>query len=154
VEQAPRPTLQQQFKVTNLAGLAMIASVFVYAALVLLIDKGDLPLKAKPVLDPSTGVTLKYILLGLALGQYFLIRFFHKFAQKSASYLASGAIIVYALCESVSIFGLVLFFLTGNSTDFFIFMLISVLYFYLFYPRFADWERVWSQGQSEKSSPE
>jgi len=146
--------LQQQFKTTNYIGLAMIASVFIYAAIVMLIDKGYISIKVRQVISTETSTNLKYILLGLSLSQYFIIRFFQKFSLKSANYLPPGSIIIYALCEAVSIYGLVLFLLSGNSMDFYIFMLISLLYFYLFYPKYADWERLWIQGLSQKNSLE
>ena len=148
----PQATLQQQFKTTNNIGLAMMAAVFLYAVIVLVIDKGYLPYKAQPGANIGIFTTLKYILLVLAILHYFIIRFFQKFSLKSAAYLPPGAILTFALCEAVSIYGLVLFFLTGNATDFFIFMVISLLYFYLFYPKYADWERLWKQGLSPKKS--
>ncbi len=152
VAKIPQATLQQQFKTTNSIGLAMIASVFLYALIVICIDNGYLPYKAQPGANSGIFTTIKYILLGLSILQYFVIRFFQKFSLKSAAYLPPAAIITFALCEAVSIFGLVLFFLTGNATDFFIFMVISLLYFYVFYPKYADWEKLWMQGLSSKKS--
>lgn len=137
-------TWQQQFKTTNYIGLAMMGSVFIYAAIVLAIDQGYIPYQAKIDIFPG----IKYILLFISVLHYFIIRFFQKFSLKSAAYLPAGAIITFALCEAVAIYGLVLFLLTKNSTDFFIFMCISLLYFYLFYPRYADWERLWKQSGS------
>lgn len=148
--QISRPTLQQQFKTTNYIGLFMMASVFIYAVIVLGIDKGYIPYKAGQVINPGTSAIIKYILLGVALLQYFLIKFFQKFSLKAPNYLPPGAIIIFALCEAVAIYGLVLFLLSGNSTDFFLFMAISLLYFYLFYPKYSDWERLWIQGLSQK----
>lgn len=141
----PQATLQQQFKTINYIGLAMMAAVFLYAVIVLSIDKGYLPYKPQPGARIGIFTTIKYILLGLSILQYFAIKFFQKFSLKSAAYLPPGAIITFALCEAVSIYGLVVFFLTGNATDFFIFMVISLLYFYLFYPKYSDWEKLWIQ---------
>jgi F0F1-type ATP synthase membrane subunit c/vacuolar-type H+-ATPase subunit K len=152
VAKIPQGTLQQQFKTTNYIGLAMIASVFIYAIIVFCIDKGYLPYKAQPGTNIGTFTAIKYILLALAILHYFVIRFFQKFSIKSTAYLPPAAIITFALCEAVSIYGLVLFFFTGNANDFFIFMAISLLYFYLFYPKYADWERLWMQGLSKKKS--
>lgn len=146
----PQATLQQQFKTTNYIGLAMMASVFIYAAIVLAIDKGYIPYKAPRLVDGNTVTALKYILLAVSLLNYFVIRFFQRFALKAANYLPPGAIITFALCEVVALFGFVLFFLSGNSTDFFLFMVISLLYFYLFYPKYADWEKLWMQSLSNK----
>ncbi len=133
-------TWQQQFKRTNYIGLAMMGSVFVYALLVLAIDKGYLPYRA-PLSRSGTADTLRFIFLGLAVLDYFVIRYFQKFSRRASQYLPPGAIIIFALCEAVAVFGLVLFLLDGNATDFFSFMVISLLYFYLFYPKFADWEK-------------
>ncbi len=148
----PPATLQQQFRTTNNIGLAMMAAVFIYALIVICIDQGYLPYKAQPGSNSGAFTILKYILLVLAILQYFAIRFFQKFSLESAAYLPPAAIITFALCEAVSIYGLVVFFLTGNATDFFMFMAISLLYFYLFYPKYADWERLWKQGLSPKKS--
>jgi F0F1-type ATP synthase membrane subunit c/vacuolar-type H+-ATPase subunit K len=148
----PQATLQQQFKTTNYIGLLMMAAVFLYALVVVAIDQGYIPFKPQPVIDPATVTMLKYIFLGLALGHYFLIRYFQKFSQRAPNYLPPGAIIIYALCEAVALYGLVLFLLSGNATNFFVFMVISLLYFYLFYPKYADWERLWRQGFSQKKS--
>ena len=46
VAKIPPGTLQQQFKTTNYIGLAMMAAVFLYAVIVLVIDQGYLPYKA------------------------------------------------------------------------------------------------------------
>ncbi len=131
-------TLQQQFKTTNFIGLAMMAAVFLYAGIVLGIDKGYIPYQVNFNVPPS----IRYILLIVSLCHFFIIRFFQKFSFKSAAYLPAGAIITFALCEAVGLYGLILFLLTKNSTDFFIFMLISLLYFYLFYPKYGDWEKL------------
>lgn len=144
--QISRSAWQQQFKTTNYIGLVMIVSVFIYAGLVLTIDKGYIGFKIRPTINLGTLTIIKYILLVVALFHYFFLRFFQKFSLKSANYLPPGAIIIFALCETVSIYGLILFFMSGNSMDFYIFMLISLLYFYLFYPKYADWERLWKQG--------
>jgi F0F1-type ATP synthase membrane subunit c/vacuolar-type H+-ATPase subunit K len=145
VAKIPQATLQQQFKTTNYIGLAMMASVFIYAIIVLAIDKGYIPYKAPRLVDSNTITALKYILLAVSLLNYFVIRFFQRFALQAPNYLPPGAIITFALCEAVAIFGLVVFFLSGNGTDFYLFMVISLLYFYLFYPKYADWEKLWNK---------
>ena len=141
-------TLQQQFKTTNYVGLAMMASVFLYAVIVLCIDRGYIPYKMSHNIDMSILSKVKYILLAISIFHYFIIRFFQKFSLKSAAYLPAASFLIFALCEVVSIYGLVLFMLTGNSMDFYIFMLISLLYFYIYYPKYADWERLLDQEYS------
>jgi F0F1-type ATP synthase membrane subunit c/vacuolar-type H+-ATPase subunit K len=141
-------TLQQQFKTTNYVGLAMMASVFLYAVIVIGIDRGYIPYKVSYHIDISILSKVKYILLAVSVFHYFIIRFIQKFSLKSAAYLPAASFLMFALCEAVSIYGLVLFLLSGNSMDFYIFMLISLLYFYIFYPKYADWERLLDQEYS------
>ena len=141
-------TLQQQFKTTNYVGLAMMASVFLYAVIVIGIDGGYIPYKVSHIIDISILSKVKYILLAISIVHYFIIRFFQKFSLKSAAYLPAASVLTFALCEIVSIYGLVLFLLTGNSIDFYIFMLISLLFFYIFYPKYADWEKLLAQEYS------
>jgi len=148
----PPQSLQQQFKTTNYIGLAMMAAVFLYAGLVLAIDKGYIPYNGPSNIDIGILVKVKYILLIIAIVHYFIIRFFQKFSFKSAAYLPAASVLTFALCEAVAIYGLVLFLLSGNSTDFFLFMVISLLYFYLFYPKYGDWENLVNQ-QLSKNSP-
>jgi F0F1-type ATP synthase membrane subunit c/vacuolar-type H+-ATPase subunit K len=147
-----REALLQQFKTTNYIGLAMIGAVFIYAGIVLGISHGFLPIKIRPALNPDIAATLKYILLFLALVHFFIIKFFQKVALKAANRLPAASMITFALSEAVSIFGLVLFILTGNANDFFIFMAISLFYFFIFYPKYADWERLLAQESQAKPS--
>ncbi len=148
----PPQSLQQQFKTTNYIGLAMMAAVFLYAGLVLAVDQGYIPYKGLSNIDIGILDKVKYILLVLSIVHYFIIRFFQKISFKSAAYLPAGSVLTFALCEAVAIYGLVLFLLSGNSTDFFLFMLISLLYFYLLYPKYGDWEKLVNQ-QLAKNSP-
>jgi F0F1-type ATP synthase membrane subunit c/vacuolar-type H+-ATPase subunit K len=146
----PSRTLQQQFKTTNYIGLAMMASVFLYAVLVMGIDKGYLPYKVSHQIDSSILDKVKYILLAISILHYIIIRFFQKFSLKSAAYLPAASILTFALCEVIAIYGLVLFLLSGISMDFYIFMLISLFYFYIFYPKYTDWEKLLVQEYSKK----
>jgi F0F1-type ATP synthase membrane subunit c/vacuolar-type H+-ATPase subunit K len=148
----PPASLTQQFKTINYIGLAMIASVFIYAGIVTGINQGYIPLKLRQTLEAQTAATVKYILLFVAALHYFIIRFFQKISLKAVNRLAPGAIITFALSEAVAIYGLVLFFLNGNSTDFFIFMALSLFYFYLFYPRYQEWEALLIQELSKPKS--
>ena len=148
---APRPrgTLQQQFKITNHIGMAMMGAVFVYALLVLAISKGVLPVKVQPSLSQAVTTNLSYAFLILAVADYFIISFVKKISLKNVLFLQPLAITIFALCESVAILGLVLFFLTAQANNFFIFMVISLLYFYLFYPKYADWEKLANQEENQ-----
>jgi hypothetical protein len=60
--------------------------------------------------------------------------------------LTTAAVITYALCEAPAIFGLVLFFLGRNSSDFHLFLLCSLFYFAVYFPKFSRWEE-WYRDQ-------
>lgn len=68
-----------------------------------------------------------------------------------ASHLSSAAwaprIVTYALCEAPALFGLVLFFLGRNPSDFHIFQLISLFFFAAYFPRFSQWEEWYRRQQ-------
>ena len=137
-----RELLMQQFRTTNYIGLAMIGCVFLYAGLVMGINHGLIPVKIPRTLTGDTGNIIKYILLFISIFHYFVIKFFQKVAGKAANRLPAGAILTFALSEAVGIYGLILFLLSGNTNDFFIFIAISLFYFYIFYPKYTDWERL------------
>jgi hypothetical protein len=138
----PPIALKTRYLAVNFIGLAMIASVFVYAGMVEFIKWRWGPFAGFSQLDPGQATLLKYIFLALAAAQYGAIKLVRKMVPaRSVDNLSQAAIITLALCESVAIFGLVLFLLAGNALDFYIFMLISLSFFYLFYPKYDDWEK-------------
>jgi hypothetical protein len=136
-------TLKERYLTVNFIGLAMIASVFVYAGVVEVIKWQMAPFNGFARLDPGTASLLKYVFLAIAAAQYGVIKVVQKILPaKSADNLPQAAIITFALCESVGVLGLVLFLLAGNSMDFYIFMVISLGFFYLFFPKYEQWEAV------------
>jgi hypothetical protein len=136
-------TLKARYLAVNFIGLAMIAAVFAYAGVVELIKWQMAPFTGFARLDPNTAGLLKYIFLAIAATQYGIIKIVQKFLlAKSADNLPQAAIITFALCESVGVLGLVLFLLAGNSLDFYIFMAISLGFFYLFFPKYEQWENL------------
>ena len=157
--QTSQATLQQQFKITNYIGLVMIGSVFIFAFLVFAIEKGYFSFleNGNQKVDVAVVTKIKYLFILISVVIFliikfmknYLLRFFQKQYAKSlypqVLPLFALTLLVFALCETISIYGLVLFILSRNPNDFFIFMAISLLYFYLFYPKYADWERISNQ---------
>jgi F0F1-type ATP synthase membrane subunit c/vacuolar-type H+-ATPase subunit K len=141
---AKSPTaLKARYLAVNFIGLAMIAAVLVYAGIVELIKWQWAPFAGFTDLPTQTASLLKYILLVLAATQFFIIKLVQKIVPaRSFDNLPQAAIVTFALCETVAIFGLVLFLLTGNALDFYVFMVISLAYFYLFFPQYEQWEEL------------
>ncbi len=135
--------LKARYLAVNFVGLAMIASVFVYAGVVELIKWQWAPFGGFAKLPAATVTLLKYVFLAVAAAQYGAIKVVKKIVPaKSVDNLPQAAIITFALCESVALLGLVLFLLAGNPLDFYVFMVISLGYFYLHYPKYEEWERL------------
>jgi hypothetical protein len=134
-------TLKSRYLAVNFIGLAMIAAIFVYAGVVELLKWQWAPFSGFAKLSPATANLLKYILLALAAAQFVIIKAVQQIVPaRSLDNLPQAAIITFALCETVGIFGLVLFLLTGSALDFYVFMVISLGYFYLFFPKYEQWE--------------
>jgi hypothetical protein len=134
--------LKARYLSINFIGLAMIAAVFAYAGVVEVIKWQWAPFTGFAKLPPQTALLLKYIFLVLAAAQYVIIKVVQKLIlAQSAANLPQAAIVTFALCETVAIFGLILFLLTGNGLGFYVFMVISLGFFYLFFPKYEDWEQ-------------
>ena len=67
-------TLKARYLVVNFIGLAMIASVFVYAGVVELLKWKLAPFAGFARLEPQTVALLKYVFLALAAAQFGVIK--------------------------------------------------------------------------------
>ena len=147
-------TLKARYLAVNFIGLAMIASVFVYAGVVELIKWQLAPFAGFAKLDPRTVGLFKYGFLAIAAAQFGIIKVLQKILPtRSADNLTQGAVITFALCEAVAVLGLGLFLLAGQTLDFYIFMMISLGFFYLFFPKYEQWEQRMRAGdQADKTT--
>jgi hypothetical protein len=146
-------TLKARYLAINFIGLAMIAAVFVYAGVVELLKWKFAPFAGFATLDPHTVTLIKYAFLALAAAQFGIIKAGLKILpSRSVENLSLTAILTFTLCESVAVLGLVLFLLAGNSMDFYIFMVISLGFFYLFFPKYEQWEERLRAGSSPKGT--
>ena len=133
--------LKLRYLTVNFVGLAMVASVFIYAVVVEVLNRVYAPFAGFASLNPSQTQLVKYVFVALAIGHFFLIKFMKKILMTaSIERLFQAAIVTLALCEAVAIFGLVLFLLAGNSMNFYLFMFLSLFYFWFFFPKYQDWE--------------
>jgi hypothetical protein len=135
----------QQLKIhylrTNFIGLALIGSVFLYAGVVEILKRTLAPFAGFAGLPVAQVLTLKYIFVALAIGDFFLIKFVQKILGASTvAQLMRAAIVTFALSEAVAVLGLVLFLLAGHAMDFYTFMFLSLFYFWFFFPKYQDWE--------------
>lgn len=147
------PPLKQRYLIINFIGLAMIASVFLYAVIVEVFKRYYEPFTGFADLPPHLADMIKYVLLAVALVFFLLIRVLqNRLAALSPRLLPSIAIMSFALSEAVAVFGLMLFLLTGNSLDFYLFFAVSLFLFYIYFPRYNEWERRMAQHPGETPS--
>jgi F0F1-type ATP synthase membrane subunit c/vacuolar-type H+-ATPase subunit K len=140
-------SLKSKYLATNFIGLAMIASVFVYCAVVEIIKRYLAPFTGFFKVPPQTADFIRYGLFFLTAADYGLIRILQRrYSTPPNLNLPTGAVISFALSEAVALYGLVLFFMTGNSLDFYIFMALSLFFFYIFFPRYDRWEKLMGSG--------
>lgn len=147
--------LKKTYRVTLFIGVAMIISLLIYAALVEVLKANFKPFRG---LSPTTEIEiLRYLFFAIAIAEFFLIKFMrNRLLSKKrppsgastpkgsfspgASKLMSVTILIYALCESVAILGLVLFLIAGSSRDFYIFLIIALFFYGIYFPRYRQWE--------------
>jgi F0F1-type ATP synthase membrane subunit c/vacuolar-type H+-ATPase subunit K len=152
--------LRAAYRVTVIIGLAIMASLVVYLVIVQLFEGGSIELQGDPAFSGSRFEFLKFVLIGVSVIIFFLIRFLNNLVFKLAGEerghasrpapvpgaptelgkLSTAAIITFALCETPAIFGLVLYFLGRNATDFYLFLIISMFFFASHFPKFSQWE--------------
>lgn len=153
--------LRKTYRVNVIIGLAMMASLVIYLVIVGLIEGGALPLKGGPSLAGSAYEIVQFVLLGISVVVFFVIRIVNRLmlgpreeqgaptrqrvtrdpgGETEFTRLTTAAIITYALCETPAIFGLVLYFLGRRVTDFHLFLLVSFFFFATYFPRYGQWE--------------
>jgi len=153
--------LRAAYRVSVIIGLVMMASLLVTTIIVGILEKDPSGLHGVPALSGRELEIMKFALLGISAVLFFLIRFINARvpaaggeeggrpgarpgttpgAPPEFGRLATAAIVTYALCEAPAIFGLVLFFLGRDSSDFHVFLLISLFFFAVHFPRFGQWE--------------
>jgi len=161
--------LRAAYRVAVIIGLAMMASFLVYAAIVGILEKDPSGLRNAPVLPGSQVETIKFALIGVTAVLFFVIRVFNTRILNAEGEqgkmldsrprlipgvapefgrLTTTAIVTYALCETPAIFGLVLFFIGRNASDFHLFLLISLFFFAVYFPKFSQWEE-WYRKQQQ-----
>jgi F0F1-type ATP synthase membrane subunit c/vacuolar-type H+-ATPase subunit K len=146
--------LKKAYRTTMLIGLWMIASVFVYAIIIEFVKTNGNTIGA---ITPAPSVTiLRYVLFSVAAVIFFLIRAINNHflagdvrnigTGTASRYspdiqrLVTATVITYAFCESIAVFGLIMYFLGGSPTDFYVFMLISLFFFSVYFPKYGRWE--------------
>ena len=145
--------LKKRWQITALIAAAMIASVFAYLAVAEVLKQSG-NFQGGPVAGDQMRM-LRIIIFVIAIGDALFSFIIKGFLLKGADIpqgvdenlivpvlaqkLQYSTIVVMAFCESVAIFGLVLFMLTGSSTDFYILLALSLALMVVHFPRLDKW---------------
>ena len=152
-------SLRKGYRLAVYICCAMIASVFLYTGVVEYLAAKNSPFHGFRHLPSAVYDKLRLILLGVALVDFALIPYIRNSALKAGGRpgsatvaalpgpvqrLVSASIISFALCESIAVYGLVLFLINGGHPEFYLFLLIALAAFAIHFPRFGRWQE-WVQ---------
>lgn len=141
--------LKFKFNLARFIYVFVMLSIVIYAVVVTFLFRDPEFIDNPEAAVRFTG--LRYLLYGLAVSMFFVIRFARNAilpkkavpgAVPSDAWshrLLIADIVTAVLCESVTIFGLAMFLLGRQITDFYTLVFISLAYFLYFFPRYSQW---------------
>jgi hypothetical protein len=141
-----KDNLRRGYKFSVILGILMIVNVLIYVVLVELLKDSWVGSQRVDFVR-----TMKYVLLALAIGEFFLIaalrklmfRAMHKRGpsrQQIIEGLLTIDLITFALCEAIVLYGLILFFLSSDSRNFYVFVVLGLIACGIYFPRYSKWE--------------
>lgn len=129
--------------------VSIILSLFMYAFVVDIVEDVNAPF-AGFVPEYGDVQTLRYAFLAISIGTLFAIRPIKRYMlsdNRAGASLHGGPvpfwrytaahIVVYVMCESICIYGLVLFLVCGNKTDFYTFMSLALVGMGYNFPKYS-----------------
>ncbi len=142
--------LEKAYQTNKIISYALAASILLYAVIVEIFRFKGITLN---LLAPAVLEKLRFVFVFLSFALYFIINFINQklLVKKSTDTqesllqkLALANIVSLAFCELPALFGFVLFLGSANPRDFYLLLIISVLLFYFFFPRYSFWSN-WSR---------
>lgn len=139
--------LKKSYRQAVLLWTAMAFTIFAYLLMVESI-KSDVPFLKKDSSSPEI-FPIKVFLLSFTVMTLFLIWFVRsqilcggagKSFKNSPKRLLICSLATNLLCETVAVTALSLFFLTRNPLDFYPLMVLSLVLFAYFFPRYSEWK--------------
>ena len=157
--------LKNSYRTLVIICVSIIMSLFIYAYVVDVIEEQNAPFSGF-VPDFGDVQELRYALLALSIAILFAIRPLKRYVltdrREGASrhggpvpygQYTSAHIVVYVMCESICICGLVLFLICGSKTDFYTFMPLSLVAMGYNFPKY-DKMKKWALGMAGEAVPE
>ena len=144
--------LRRAFKSASMIGLGMIVSLAAYLAIVELVRARLSPFLGflSGSMPPGTRPILRYAFFGAAVLCVAIVRLVNSRMMRKAAAsgdpaAATGILfrtnaVVLCLSEIPAILGLVLFLLAGYNRDFYVLLFVSLVLFFMYFPRLKNWE--------------
>jgi hypothetical protein len=143
----PTSDLKKIFRAILVANGALIAGLFLYAFIVVVVRS---QWQAFRGLSPAAPVqTLRYVFYGLGIVSVVGIRTIGRALFKPrgeetpllfAQRLSRSSLLTAAVAEVPALLGFVFFFLTGSGRDFFYLFFVSLFLEFMYFPRRKTWE--------------
>jgi hypothetical protein len=142
--------LEKAYQTNKIISYALATSILVYAVIVEILRFNGAALNLLP---PAVLEKLRFVFVFLSFALYFITNFVNQkllvktsadTQEKLLQKLTLTNIVSLALSELPALFGLLLFLGSANPRDFYLLMIISVLLFYAFFPRYSFWSN-WSR---------
>lgn len=142
--------LKKSYQSIRLMNLLLLVIVFVDLAVVELVKAYGA--SVVPVIgDKSIVRIVRYFLIGFVVVDVIMIRFLRNMPSRGRTRdpvtreglikrLSTVQFIIAAISCSVAANGLVLFFLSGRSADFYLFFVASLILMKVNFPKYDDWE--------------
>lgn len=146
-----KDNVSRGYKFSVIHGIILIINIFLYTVIVELFKYFG------STSQQTENQDLVYIFLFLAIGEFLAIKFGRKFMigkireqvkMQEESMRRKGIvqgflvidILTFALCEVIVIYGLLLFLLTYNATNFYIFLILGLISLGIYFPRYSKWK--------------
>jgi len=147
--------LGQYHRMATVICYGMIGTLLIFTAMVETLKATNYDFHGN--LSPSVLELIRYVFVGVAILEFFVIRVTRRTIlsgggrisglsnrgdplSAKAQRLFTASIITFAFCESVGIYGLVLFLIGGSSFDFYLFLFLSLVFFAVHFPKYSQWE--------------
>ena len=136
--------LETKLVAAKIVGLAMLASLGVYAVVIETLVRQ--PLAGAAPFPAELHDTLRTVIYGIAIADGFLAAVLSRLLRPKpdspdpASRHFSATVVALALSEAPGIFGLVLFFLTRNPAEAYPLLALSAVLLLLHFPRRPRWQ--------------
>ncbi len=139
--------LNKAFRLAVVIGASVIGSLVIYVIVVEYVKAyhqswvGFIPLGEMK--------SLRYVFYALSIIHVFLLRIIKGFLLKRLptadrlkliNRLSQASIISTVLSEGPALYGLIFFFLSGISRDFYLLLIVSAILLFMYFPRIKNWQ--------------